>query len=108
MALWLVILIFVIVFLIASLPLHISVNLLGGESTILKAMITNAVIGLVGGAIYLFVPRFAGIVYFIAILFIYKSMFSIGWIRAVLVWVLQVVIAFLLIMLLMFLGVAGL
>ncbi len=108
MALGLVILIFVIVFLIASLPLHISVNILGGDSTILKAMVTNAVIGLVGGVIYLFIPRFAGIVYFIAILLVYKLMFNIGWIRAVLVWVLQVVIAFLLIMLLMFLGVAAL
>ena len=104
MALWVVILVFAFVFLIASLPLHFSVIFLGGESSILKAMVTNVLIGLVGAGIYVYVPRFAGILYFIAMLFIYKSMFSVGWIRSLLVWVLQGIIAILLLMLFMFLG----
>lgn len=108
MALWIIILVFAIVFLIASLPLHFSVTFLGGESSILKAMVTNVLIGIIGAGIYAYIPKFAGILYFIAMLFIYKSMFSVGWIRSLLVWVLQGIIAIILLMLFMFLGVLAL
>jgi len=108
MALWLVILIFVIVLIIAAIPLHFSVSFLGGDSSILKAIITNGLVGLAGALIQSFVPSFGTLVYVIAVLLIYKFMFNIGWIRAVLVWILQVIISVVLLMLLMFLGVLAL
>lgn len=96
------------VFLIAGIPLHISANLVGGNSSLLKAALTNAIVGLCLALIYVFLYKYASIIGFIAVLLIYKAMFDIGWLRALLVWLLQGVIAFVLLVLLILLGLIAL
>jgi len=93
-----------VVFLIAAIPLHITVKLLGGDSSLIKAAIVNFLVGLASGVISFFLKSFAGVISFIALLFIYKTMFDIGWIRALLAWLLQGVIIVLLIVLLAAIG----
>jgi hypothetical protein len=98
------IILMVVVFLIAAIPLHITVKLLGGDSSLIKAAIVNFLVGLASGVISFFLKSFAGVISFIALLFIYKTMFDIGWIRALLAWLLQGVIIVLLIVLLAAIG----
>ena len=99
--------IIVIVFVVTSIPLHISVSLLGGESTILKAAIVNLIAGVVGALIYFF-TGYGGVVSFIALLVVYKTMFGLGFLRALLAWFLQGVIGFLILLALVSFGVVPL
>jgi len=104
MVVWIPILIYVIILIIAAIPLHFSVSLLGGDSSILKAIATNAIVGFIGALINSFVPIFGTLAYVIAVLLIYKFMFEIGWLRAILVWILQIIISAVLLVLFAFIG----
>lgn len=89
---WIFVLVITIIFLIASIPLNFSAKIMGGHSTIVKSALTNLLAGFFTGIIYFFFSRYAALIAFIATLFIYKVMFSIGWIKAFLVWVLEGII----------------
>ena len=94
----------IVVFLITAIPLNISVKILGGNSSIVWAAIANLIAGICAAFIYIFLARYAALISFIALLLVYKLMFSLGWIRAFLAWILQGVIGLLLIWLLIMLG----
>jgi hypothetical protein len=82
----------VLVFIITAIPLNIAVHLLGGNSNLLKTAFVNLIVGLIGAVIYGFLP-FGGLLAFIALLFIYKMMFGLSFLRAFLAWGLQFIIA---------------
>ncbi|MCA9478660.1 MAG: hypothetical protein KC535_05930 [Nanoarchaeota archaeon] len=92
-------LIIIAAFIIASLPLHIAVKLLGGKSSIIKAILVNVISGIVVGAIYAFLP-FASIIAFIALIWLYHEIFRLRWFKAFLAWIIQITLSFLLILLL--------
>jgi len=79
-------------FAISAIPLNISVKLLGGKSSWIKAIVVNIIAGIVGFLIITNVKHFAGFLAFIALLFVYKVIFSIGLLRAFFAWLLQLVI----------------
>ncbi|MFP4118560.1 MAG: hypothetical protein ACLFTH_00735 [Candidatus Woesearchaeota archaeon] len=90
---WLITLIIIfLAFLIGSLPLHLAAKAFGGETTIIKSIIVNVLAGLIAAVVASFVPVFATILAFIVLLFVYKFAFRIGWLRALAVWALQIVI----------------
>ncbi|PLW79622.1 hypothetical protein C0585_06515 [Candidatus Woesearchaeota archaeon] len=95
-------LLFIIILLIglaiSALPLNIAVHLLGGDSSTIKVIIVNISVGIVAALINVYVNVYAGIVAFIAMLFIYKVAFDLGWIRAFFAWILQGIILALLIL----------
>ncbi len=107
MSLLITIIVFAAVFLIAGIPLHLAAKLLGGESSILKAAAVNLLVGILTGIAYVFLS-WGAIAAFILCIAAYKLAFKIGWIRAILVWALQAVISFLLLMLALFIGVLAL
>ena len=84
-------------FIISAIPLHIAARMLGGKSSIFKAIITNIIIGLVIAAIHLFFP-FANIIAFIALIWIYREMFRLKWFKAFLVWIIQITLTFIFIL----------
>jgi hypothetical protein len=84
--------IIVLVFIITAIPLNIAVHLLGGHSNLFKTAFVNFIVGLIGAAIYAFAP-FGGLLAFVALLVVYKFMFGLSFLRALLAWVLQFVIA---------------
>jgi len=90
------IILMVLIFLISAIPLHIAVRLLGGRTSITWAALTNLIVGITGGIVYVFLAKYAAIVAFIILLLVYKFMFSLGWIRAFLAWLLQGVVIILL------------
>ncbi len=89
---------------ISAIPLNLAVKALGGKSSWLKAILVNLILDIIN--IFLSPQiRFGYIIIsFILKLFIYKLMFRIGWLKALLAWILQYIIAVLLIVLLAAIG----
>ncbi len=81
------------VFLLSALPLYFSVKVMGGKTGLLKIIIVNIIVALVAFAIKMQFDTWGGVIAFILMILIYKYMFKIGWIRAILVWLLQFVFA---------------
>jgi hypothetical protein len=97
-----------LVIVISSLPLYFAVKVLGGKAGLLKVFLVNIIIAIViplilgyfgfsGGIV-------AGIISFLLMLAVYVIFFKIGFIRALLAWLLQLVFIFLLLWLLAFFG----
>jgi hypothetical protein len=83
---------FIILFfilLVFSLPLHFFVKILGGKTTVLKTLVTLILAGIVVTAIHIFFTRWAGIIAFIAVLWLYREIFRLKWLKAFFVWFLS-------------------
>lgn len=93
---------------ISAIPLYLALHIVGSRSAgLLKVILVNILAALIISAIYSYFGAWAGLVGFIAVLYIYKEMFDIGWISAFLAWVLQFIVVGLLIFVLgLILGIA--
>ena len=102
------ILIKILIIIISAIPLYLAVKLLRGKTTLMKVIIVNFLVAVAAFLIELIVSLgwLGSLLTAVALLFIYKSMFKIGWVRSILVWLLQIVIAALLMMLFALFGVA--
>ncbi len=76
-------------FLLAAFPLHFTVTLLGGNSSLLKVILINIFIGFLTTAINNRFAHYTTLITLVAILLIYKVMFELSWLKAVLALVLQ-------------------
>lgn len=76
-------------FVIAAIPLHFAVSLLGGNSSILKVILVNVLVGFLTNMIYDRFETFAIVILFLVVLLVYKIMFELGWLRAFFAWLLQ-------------------
>jgi hypothetical protein len=92
------IIVVLLMLMIAALPLNLAVKLLGGRSSTLKVIITNLLTAFIVYLIYEFVNHYAGFIAFIATILVYRIAFRLGWIRAFLAWILQAVIALILVL----------
>lgn len=82
-----------VLIIISSLPLYLSLKILFGHKvTIFKVFLVNIIGGLIVAIIKLKFETFGGVIAFLLLLFVYKIAFRIGWIRALLAWMLQFVI----------------
>jgi hypothetical protein len=95
------IILIIIAIIISALPLYFAVNLLGGDATILNVLITNIIVALTIGIITLFFSL-NGLFILLLVILIYKFMFDLGIIKAFFAWILQYIIAFLLVILAIF------
>ncbi len=95
----------VIVLFLSALPLYLAVVFLGGRATIVKVLLVNFLVFLVTLLIKLFFGSWAGLFSFLAMIIIYKELFDLGFITALLAWVLQFVFAVLLFLLFLVLGI---
>jgi|TARA_B100002003_G_C14117165_1_gene537323 hypothetical protein len=102
----LTILIFLLGILISSLPLFIAVNMLGGHATILNVLLTNIIVGLLTG--WLVASFGAGtLIILLVTIFLYSFIFKMGMIRSLFAWLIQyVVAAILIIIVLMLFGIS--
>ena len=85
--------ILLLVLIITSLPLYFSVKLLGGKTTLFIAMMVN----LASGVLFFLISKtlpYGMIIGFVVLLFVYGLSFRLGWIRALLVWLMQSVLLF--------------
>ncbi|MBR9676543.1 hypothetical protein GOV04_00185 [Candidatus Woesearchaeota archaeon] len=98
-----------IILVISAIPLNLAVKFLRGRSTLAKAILVNLLAGLLGDLIrqrYSFIV--GGLLSFIALLLIYRTLFELGWTKSLIAWVLQFIIAAIMIALLVFLGIIAL
>ncbi|MBD3309895.1 hypothetical protein GF351_01615 [Candidatus Woesearchaeota archaeon] len=93
------ILIQILIIVISAIPLWLAVKMLGGKATILKVIIVNLLVALAAFVIGLIIKVgwVGSVLTAVALLFIYSFMFRIGWVRSALAWLLQVIIAVILI-----------
>ena len=85
-------LIIIAIFIISALPLYFAVKFLGGRTKLWKTIIINILAGIVLLIINTLVPVIGGIVAFVIILMMYMYFFRIGFLRAILVWVLEIIL----------------
>ena len=96
---WELILLIVVAFIIASLPLFFTVKILGGRTGLFKPVFVNILVGIVVAAIYWLLP-FASIIAFIVTIWLYRELFRLKWWKALVAWFMQGFVAFLLVLLL--------
>ena len=92
------ILVVVAILIISALPLYFAVKFLGGKATIFKVLMVNLIIGVIGATLDM------PVVGFILLLFVYKKVFKMSWLSALLAWILQFVVAGALLFLALFLS----
>ena len=97
MELLIAILYVIVVFVVSALPLYFAVKLLGGHTGLLHAAGATFLGGIVVALVNVLLTTFAGVVAFIALIFLYKVMFRMGWIRTLIAWALQFVFVVLLV-----------
>jgi len=87
------IMIYLIILVISSIPLYVAVRLLGGKTSLFKVIMVNIVAGIVISALKAAYSSFIwSILVFLTLLYIYKEMFRIGWLRSFFAWLMQFVI----------------
>lgn len=80
-----------VLFMLSSLPLHFSVKLLGGKTSILKTMLVVFVSGIIVTAIQNYVQLIGGLIAFLVLIWIYHEIFRLKWFKAFAAWLLQFV-----------------
>ncbi len=100
-SLWL--LIPLIICVLSSLPLYFSVKFLGSEASLLKVILVNLLVPVLVFVVRLLFDSWGGVFAFIAMIWVYHEFFEIGWIKALIAWGLQLVIALILVIVLVLL-----
>ena len=78
---------------ISALPVWLALKIAGAKkSGFIRVFIVNIIVGFISGILGHYLGWFGAIPAFILLLLIYKIAFKIGWLRAILVWVMQLVI----------------
>jgi hypothetical protein len=98
-------LIWALILIASAIPLNLAVKMLGGKSSILKVIAANVIVGLIAIYLQANVGWYAGLLTFILMLFVYKILFAIGWLRALVAWLLQFLIIVIFIIALALIGV---
>lgn len=101
-------LILILIFIITSLPLYFATKMLRGRTTLLRAIATNVLAGLAVIFCHLIFPVIGGIIGFIAILILYRFSFRVGFIRAIIIWLIEVILVGLFTLLGILLGIGAL
>ena len=80
---------YMLILVISAIPLNIAVKMLGGRSSLLRVIVANLIIAIIAYLIDYYVGFFVGFLSFIAMLFVYKKMFRMGWLRTLMAWFVQ-------------------
>ncbi|MBN1544194.1 hypothetical protein JW898_01895 [Candidatus Woesearchaeota archaeon] len=92
------------VFLIGTLPLHIAVRILGGDVSFLKVILVKVAAAVVAGILTNFLGIIGALIAGIATLFIYKLIFDLSLIRAIIAWVIETLVMIGLVVVVVLLG----
>lgn len=78
-------------FLVSALPLHLAVKTLNGKTNILKTILVMVLGGFIVALVRSVIGIFGGLFAFIVLIWLYRIAFRMGWLRAIMVWLLQFV-----------------
>ena len=79
-----------IVIIVSTIPLYLSVLILGGKTCFIKALYVMIVSAIITTLISYFLP-FGALITFFILIWVYHEFFFIGWIRSVVLWLFQIV-----------------
>ncbi|MFP4403575.1 MAG: hypothetical protein ACLFPJ_04450, partial [Candidatus Woesearchaeota archaeon] len=82
---------YIFILILSAIPMNIAVKFMGGRSSILKVLFANLVYAVLFFLIEMYVDIWT-IFSFILMIFVYKVIFEMGWIRTILAWLLQFII----------------
>ncbi len=96
-----------LVFLVSAFPLHLAVSLLGGRSSMLKAFLVAILTGLAIAilSVVLSGVPFLTLILLFVLVWIYREMFRLKWIKAILAWIMQIIFVFILLWVLALIGI---
>ena len=78
---------------LSSIPLYFALHLLGSKKAgFVKVVLVNILAAAIVSSIQASFGWFAGALSFIAVLFVYKEMFELGWLTAFIAWLLEIII----------------
>jgi len=96
-----IIIIILLAIIVSSLPLYFSVRLFGGDASILKVFFTNILVAIIS-SVLLRLFGFGALIILLSTILVYMFMFKLGFFRAFFAWLIQYVVAFLLVLLFLF------
>jgi hypothetical protein len=82
----------ILAFTISALPLYLAVRMLGGRTSLLKAILITLVSGIVISLMQSIFTTYGSIIAFLVLIWIYHEVFRLRWLKAVLAWLLQLAI----------------
>ena len=91
------ILLYIIILIVAAIPLYIALKLLGTRVSILHVIIVNFIAGIIIGLIKMFFGDVWYILLLLVLIVIYKYLFKISWLKAFFAWLIQFIIAYVII-----------
>ena len=94
----------ILIFILAAIPLYFAVDFLGGKTSFLNVVLVNLVTGVLYAVLRSWSFFFGGILAFILMLWIYHEVFRLKWLKAFFAWLLQFVFMALFYLLLFFFG----
>ena len=94
----------VLVVVLSAIPLNLAVKMLGGHSSLLKVIGVNFLIAVCGVFLTTSLDGSKGLISFLVLIVLYKVMFDLSWLKALLAWILQFIIAVILILIVGALG----
>ncbi|MFH1409896.1 MAG: hypothetical protein ABIH34_08365 [Nanoarchaeota archaeon] len=97
-------LLFIFIVIVTSLPTWLAVHAVGKKTSILKVFFANILVGIFFSVIIIRFPVWGWFIGFITLLLIYRVMFDIGWIRSLLVWIVQLFFVVLILLIFVLLG----
>jgi len=78
---------------LSSIPLYFALHLLGAKKAgFVKVLLVNILAAAIVSGINASFGWFAGALSFLAVLFVYKEMFELGWLTAFIAWLLEIII----------------
>ena len=80
-----------VLFLLSALPLYLAVKVMAGHTTLIKTALISLVAGIILAIIKALFTTWGSMIAFIVLILIYKNSFGLGWIRALIAWLLQFV-----------------
>lgn len=88
---FLTIIIMLLIIVLSSLPLYFSVKLLGGRTSILKTFFVMLIVGVLTIFIQATFSYYGTIIAWFLLIWIFREMFRLKWIKAIIAWVLWVI-----------------
>ncbi|MBN2567620.1 hypothetical protein JXB02_06080 [Candidatus Woesearchaeota archaeon] len=91
---------------VAAIPLYLALRLLGADPSFRKAVVANLTVAAIAGLLQWLIGFFPGIlISFVLILFILNKMFDIGWGKAFIVLIVEIIIIWVAFILMALLGI---
>ena len=88
------VIVLLLLIILSSLPLYITIRLLGGRVSILRAFLVMLIVGVTTFFIEMFFSTWGVILAWILMIWIFREVFRLKWLKAVLAWIIWLVLIF--------------